>query len=69
MKTFILGLVLGLSLASLGVWAGPRDRDRMESWSEQQDRLRMQYPIDLDGEAYTNVGGLLVPSNPRRGPC
>ena len=69
MKTFILGLVLGLSLASVGVWAGARDRDRMESWSEQQDRLRMQYPMDADGEVYTNVGGNLVPSNPRRGPC
>mgnify|MGYP001611208687 CR=1 FL=1 len=42
MKPFILGLVLGLSLASLGVWAGPRDRARgseRPTYLERQERM------------------------------
>lgn len=67
MKLFILGLVLGLSLASLGVWADGRARD---TWSQRQERKALEFPVDEYGTVHDNVGGSLTPnSRSHRGPC
>ena len=69
MKGFLVGLLLGLSLAAWPSFAG---RDIDESWQAQQQREAMENPMDQHGNMYTNQGGSLTPSfseQTRRGPC
>lgn len=78
MKGFLLGLVLGFSLAAVPIFAELRDSDGnlfsrpRETWSQRQAREALEYPIDQYGNSYSNDGGYLTPNfspGTRRGPC
>lgn len=79
MKSFMLGLVLGLSLAALplfaeqrGIFFNPSNPMVPETWSQKQTREALENPMDQYGNSYSNSGGSLMPNfseGSRRGPC